>query len=387
MSDFRDLRPVMIGVNSTLIVLSLAAISCRVWRKMTLGRGFGSHDGKSHQLYPTVVLELQADPEIALIIIATLCAIIFSVLQMATTRFRGGKSEASVRIHNEQPYLKVRLCQFLFNSGIPLLTMRQLDMASRLAYFICNWSVKHSLLFFYAELTIDRWPCRFIHAMHAIAFAFGCTCIGATIYECSPIRKSWDVNTIGSCINIDAFNYFNACFMLATDLILYAMPLIFTWNLHLLRTQRIAVNFLFALGVLVLAASGARVYFVHAQAKHPHFAYRDAATLICAVIENHLAIIVACAPSIKLVVLRAFPSLKEKFERLVSRVSQKDEGYRSSAIVTLEVGAGSMGTKEGNVDVVRPLTSRILTDESGKSTDSRMGKWWRAPSNWHVNTA
>lgn len=40
-----DLRPVMVGVNSALIVLSVAAISCRVGRRITLVRSFGWHDG------------------------------------------------------------------------------------------------------------------------------------------------------------------------------------------------------------------------------------------------------------------------------------------------------------------------------------------------------
>jgi hypothetical protein len=265
--------------------------------------------------------------------------------------------------------------------------MRKLNMASRIAYFVCNWSVKHSLLFFYADLTMDRWPRRSIYAMHAIAFAFGCICMGATVFQCSPIRKIWDVNVSGSCINGNAFDYFNSCFMLATDLILYAMPLVFTWNLHLRRPQRIAVNFLFALGGLVLAASSARVYFVYAQARKPDLTYRLAATMLCAVIENHLAIIVACAPSIKMTILCTFPSLQEKFERMVSRDSRKYEGYRSSAIATIAVDASMSEMKEQDVEFARPLASRILTDESARSKDNKMGKWWRAPSSWHVNTA
>ncbi|KAF1940959.1 hypothetical protein EJ02DRAFT_348877 [Clathrospora elynae] len=347
-----DLRPATVGVNSTLIVLSLAAISCRVGRKMTLVRSFGWHD--------------------ALITLAAFCAVVLSIFQMIITRFGAGLPIALARTQDLKPYFK-------------------LVMVSQIFYFICNWSVKHSLLFFYTDLTIDRWPRRSIYAMHAIAFAFGCTCIGATIFQCSPINKMWnDANVDGKCIDVNAFNYFNSCFMLATDLVLYAMPLAFTWNIQLRRPQRIAVNMLFALGGLVLAASGARVYSVNAQAEHPDFTYKFAATMICAVIENHLAIIVACAPSIKVVMLLAFPSLQSKFERMVSRDSMKDGGFRSSAIATMdvEVKGQELGLEE-NRDVMRPTAAArvVPTEGSCKSHESRViGKWWRAPSSWHVNT-
>ena len=262
-----------------------------------------------------------------------------------------------------------------------MMTILKLVVASRLFYFVCNWSVKHSLLIFYTELTIDRWPRRSIYFMHGIAFAFGCTCIGATIFQCTPIRAVWDTNVKGKCIDLNAFNYFNACFMLANDLVLYAMPLVFTRRLQLRRPQRIGVNCLFALGGLVLAASSVRVYTVRAQATNPDFTYKFAAIMICAVIENHLAIIVACAPSIKVIMLLAFPSLASKFESLLSR--ETHEGNGSSGI-TIDLEA-AFPVKEDSTGFTRPLAPRALTGESKTSKESRMGKWWRAPSSWDVN--
>lgn len=157
------------------------------------------------------------------------------------------------------------------------------------------------------------------------------------------------------------------------------------------RPQRIAVTLLFMLGGLVLAASAARVYFVHQQAKHPDFTYREAMTMICAVVENHLAIIVACAPSIKVILLLAFPGLASKFEKLVSRdpASGAAEFAESDAMGTVPMAElerswwGRNGSKLC-VDSVRPESMRTMTDESWKSRkESR--KWWRAPSSWEVN--
>ncbi|CAO2658627.1 Nn.00g063500.m01.CDS01 [Neocucurbitaria sp. VM-36] len=342
----RDLRPAIIGVNSALMSLSLAAISCRIGRRIFLVRSFGWHD--------------------ALIAFAAFCATVFSILQMVSTHLGLGLPNSDVPAWNMVPVLK-------------------LVMASRFFYFICNWSVKHSLLLFYTELTIDRWPRRSIYFMHGIAFAFGCTCIGATLFQCTPIKAIWDVRIKGDCIDMNSFNYFNSCFMLATDLVLYAMPLVFTCRLQLKRTQRIGVSCLFALGGLVLAASIARVYSVHTQAENPDFTYKFAAIIICGVIENHLAILVACAPSIKVIMLLAFPGLAPKFEKLVSRDTQGCKGNESSKItVNLEA---AFPVKVPDHWFLKPVSTRAFTDESKGSRENRMGNWWRAPSSWNVNAA
>ena len=151
----------------------------------------------------------------------------------------------------------------------------------------------------------------------------------------------WCEEVNSSCIDINAFNYFNSLFMVATNLILYTMSLLFTWKLHLRRSQRITVNFLFALGGLVLAASGARVSSVYKQARKPDFTYRFATIMICAVIKNHIAVIVACAPSIIGVMLRAFSSLQSRFEKMVSRDTKQDEVFRSSEITSMNVEAAT----------------------------------------------
>ncbi|KAF1921961.1 hypothetical protein BDU57DRAFT_464082 [Ampelomyces quisqualis] len=347
-----DFRPAILATNSLLVALSSAAIACRVGRRVFLVRSFSWHD--------------------ALITLAAISASLFSILQMVSTRFGLGLPNAQVPDGNMGIILK-------------------LSMASLLFYFTCNWAVKHSLLLFYATLTIDRYPRLSINIMHAIAFAFGTTCILVTLFQCHPMRKMWDgpedTDTPGHCINMNDFNYFNSCFMLATDLVLYAMPLAFTWRLHVSRPQRIAVNVLFALGGLVLAASGTRIYFVHEQDTRPDFTYRFAMTMMCAVIENHLAIIVACAPSIKVILLHLFPSLESRFEKLVSKGSgsQEDSEFSIATIGVIDVDMG-MCSEAGKLGVMgRPASMRTTTGESGKSERRNARKWWKAPSSWEVN--
>jgi hypothetical protein len=151
-------------------------------------------------------------------------------------------------------------------------------MTALIFYFLVNWAVKHSLLFFYAELTFEPWARRWIYAMHVIAFSFGLTCVVTSIFMCIPVAKWWDPTIEGYCINLFNFSYFNSVFMLACDLVLYIMPVIFTWNIKLRRHHRIAVNILFAMGGLVLGASAARIFFVDQLATHGDFPFRYAAS-------------------------------------------------------------------------------------------------------------
>ncbi|CAN9276092.1 unnamed protein product [Alternaria alternata] len=274
---------------------------------------------------------------------------------MYATRFGAGLHEKDIDPNNMELLMKLVMTALLF-------------------YFLVNWAVKHSLLFFYAELTFEPW---------------------------SP-SKWWDPTIDGYCINLFNFSYFNSVFMLACDLVLYIMPVIFTWNIKLRRHHRIAVNILFAMGGLVLGASAARIAFVHQLATQGDFPYRYAASMICAVIENHLAVIVACAPSIKAVLIRYYPSLQSKFERIISDEGssgkRSGKAYRtgsSSDRATLDPEAGTANSgddvklqiiKTQDVKVERPeVGSRMITGNSGKSENSLLGRWWRAPNNWNTS--
>ena len=123
-------------------------------------------------------------------------------------------------------------------------------MASTVFYFLCNWAVKHALLLFYSEITREKNHQISIYIMHSVAFGFGLSSILVNIFQCRPFHKAWDQDVPGFCVNLNIFFYFNANIMLATDLVLYIMPVIFTRNLQLRRPQRIGLNGLFALGGL-----------------------------------------------------------------------------------------------------------------------------------------
>ncbi|EMD96498.1 hypothetical protein COCC4DRAFT_150086 [Bipolaris maydis ATCC 48331] len=349
MSD--NLKPAIIGVNITLILLTLLAISCRVGRRFRMMSSFSWHD--------------------ALAAYAAFCAIMLSIILMASTHIGGGLTLDAIPPENITPFLKM-------------------VMASLFFYFMCNWAVKHSLLCFYSELTFEHSHYIFIYVMHVLAFMFGFSCVIIGIFQCLPVQKFWNNEIEGFCIDTNSYNYYNSIFMLLNDIVLYIMPVIFTWNVHLHRSHRIAVNCLFALGGLVLGASAARVYFVDQQAKNPDFPFRFASMMICSVIENHLAVIVSCAPNIKALILLAFPSLSGKFDKIVSdgdayRRKYKN-GYKSNDSATLDVeSSGIVKMKDVEVKVEKPERPGFFSSGSSKSGKTK-DQWWLAPNSWAVES-
>ena len=123
-------------------------------------------------------------------------------------------------------------------------------MASNTFYFLCNWAVKHALLLFYTSLATSTAHMRLIYLMHFVAFSFGLSSILVDLFQCRPIRKNWDRGVPGWCANKNAFYYANAGIMLATDCVLYGMPLVFTRGLRLRRGQKWGLRGLFGLGGL-----------------------------------------------------------------------------------------------------------------------------------------
>lgn len=87
-----DLRPAILATNSLLIVLSSAAIACRMGRRIFLVRSFSWHDGElCHPCFKCRILIYTA-----LITVAAVSATIFSIFQMVSTRFGAGLPEIIV---------------------------------------------------------------------------------------------------------------------------------------------------------------------------------------------------------------------------------------------------------------------------------------------------
>lgn len=112
--------------------------------------------------------------------------------------------------------------------------------------------VKLSLLEFYKDLTLNRAAKHFIIFMAVTSVAFGLSCLAVVLAQCTPFTKIWDTSVPGTCSRVDvvAFMLFAGYFMIFIDIVLYAMPVVFTWNLRMTWGNKIGLYFVFGLGIL-----------------------------------------------------------------------------------------------------------------------------------------
>ncbi|KAL5378706.1 hypothetical protein DPSP01_008931 [Paraphaeosphaeria sporulosa] len=318
-----DQRLIILWVNAVLITFTLCAVVSRAGRKIFVVGNFGMHDG--------------------LIVLAAVSATVFSSFQMVSTGLGLGLHQGDVDPAN-------------------MPELRKLLLTSNVFYFLCNWAIKHALLLFYSEITRERTHRIAIYAMHGVAFSFGLSSVLVDLLRCRPFKKAFYPDIEGYCFNMDAFYLYNSSMMLATDVVLYAMPVVFTRNLMLRRAQKVGLNCLFALGGLVLAASAARVWAIYIGAVKPDFTFRFATTMLFSVTENHIAILVACAPSIKIVALLVFPKLTSSLGKFASRITPPTPSFpswstRSRSRTPIPLGAVDLESGTSHSQPSSPIKS------------------------------
>src|SRR3954453_7524629 len=98
MSENQDLRPLVIGVNSTLILMSILAVGCRVGKKIRVLNSFSWHD--SEFIFASLDGSYSTDLQVALITFAAICAIMFSLILMIATRHGAGLHQEKLSQHD-----------------------------------------------------------------------------------------------------------------------------------------------------------------------------------------------------------------------------------------------------------------------------------------------
>jgi hypothetical protein len=70
--------------------------------------------------------------------------------------------------------------------------------------------------------------------------------------QCRPISRFWDADLPGRCFNLVAFSYFTNITNLATDMWIFALPLPVIFKLHMSRHRKVALSFLFSIGLALV---------------------------------------------------------------------------------------------------------------------------------------
>ncbi|USW48445.1 hypothetical protein Slin15195_G017640 [Septoria linicola] len=179
-----------------------------------------------------------------------------------------------------------------------------------------------SLICFYYRLIKDSGITWFNNVLHASMFfivglGIAFTCIG--IWLCNPVQSYWIFPPMGThtCMDEGTATFTIGIFNCVADLLCTLLPIPLVWRLKMPVKHRIGVCFLLGLGFIVTIAGVLRTYFIWESLidswDETWYSYP---LWICAAIEIDLAVICACAPSLK-------PILHKPIARLTSKLSSK----------------------------------------------------------------
>lgn len=171
---------------------------------------------------------------------------------------------------------------------------------------------KASILLLYLRLfNIVRWIKWACWGLLACVIIYCISSMISTIFQCSPVSKAFNKTLPGTCIDLAKFWFANAGFSIATDVIILLLPMPLVYKLEVPRAQKVALMAVFAIGIFVVVTSCLRVTTLDIFATSTDNTY-DIANVMWTIIEPNVAVICACLPILRPLVVKLFPALRSK---------------------------------------------------------------------------
>ncbi|KFY29736.1 hypothetical protein V494_08502 [Pseudogymnoascus sp. VKM F-4513 (FW-928)] len=201
-----------------------------------------------------------------------------------------------------------------FGHHAPYLTPEQ-RYNSLLLFFVFQCFVKNtvaitklSFLFLYLDIFPQRkfriicWALIVHISAGIIALSF------TTIFQCTPVKYSWDKTVPGSCINIKAFWYGQSGWNTLMDVIVLVLPIPVIVKLQMNRRAKLGLLAVFLLGAFVCVTSIERLISLNFNATFAKdFTWATGTSVIWTQVESTVGVICACAPTLRSPLARFMP--------------------------------------------------------------------------------
>ncbi|KAG8424065.1 hypothetical protein J3458_000899 [Metarhizium acridum] len=180
-------------------------------------------------------------------------------------------------------------------------------------YFFQITLVKLSMLFFFLRIFPAPAVRRLLWGTVAFVVVYGIVFVFVGLFTCSPISyfwTKWDQEHSGKCMDINAIAWSNAGVGIAIDVWMLAIPL---WQLKGLKMnwkKKIGVAAMFMLGTFVTVVSILRLRSLvkfGSDSTNPTWDFFEVS--MWSTIEINVGIWCVCLPSLRLLLVRLFPTL------------------------------------------------------------------------------
>ncbi|OLN80990.1 hypothetical protein CCHL11_10219 [Colletotrichum chlorophyti] len=257
-----DKSPMVIGVVCMLMVISTGILALRLWTRIHIVKKTGTDDWAASFSLVSVLG----------------CSIAIAVM----TKFGLGRHQQTVSL---EEYIKFLKCFWV----------------SVLFYSLGHLSFKMSFLLQYYRVLVTKHMRKVYFAAMFFIGIWGLSVVIMSFTFCVPLEGFWDRRIPAKCVSQQALFYvFGAC-SIATDIIIFILPLPALYKLKLPRSQKLYLLAIFSLGFFIVAISVFRLQFLTIK---PDFTMGNVQPALWSVGELAAAMVCLCLPPLKALTTR-----------------------------------------------------------------------------------
>lgn len=218
---------------------------------------------------------------------------------------------------------------------------------AELDFLICGCFLKCSVLLFYRRLARNAVSPLWIWGVQfAIAFtvAYSLAFVLTLIFNCSPTEAYWKsfsltYTTDYTCVNTTAINLLAGILSIISDLYSIILPCMMTRHLLLPPTQRLALYIIFSLGLLAVAASSVRTYWLYKVGHSSDVSTCIFYVFVWAQLELSLGMMCTALPSLRVVFREYLSEPLSKLKRSVNTTSRSHRLSDAEEMIIAHTGA------------------------------------------------
>ncbi|OQO12576.1 hypothetical protein B0A48_02038 [Cryoendolithus antarcticus] len=194
---------------------------------------------------------------------------------------------------------------------------------SEQVFLIASCCSKVSILLFYRRLTTGtyarKWKFATIAAIY-FTILYAVALVLSLFLGCNPIEAYWKYFDLNwhepyKCKDFTFFNPLSGCLSVVGDLYSVILPVLMTRRLDAPRRQKIALNIIFSLGLVVVFTGAMRTYYLTRLGREGDLTWIGFSTFIWSQLELNLSLMCASAPALR-VFFRRY--LSETFHRTLT---------------------------------------------------------------------
>ncbi|KAI1069437.1 hypothetical protein LB507_008862 [Fusarium sp. FIESC RH6] len=170
---------------------------------------------------------------------------------------------------------------------------------SAVIYVPCGSLAKVALLIFYLRLSPQRWFKIAVYASMVFIIGYTIGLFFALLLACAPMEKNWNVLVEGTCVNLPALYFATAAVNIASDILLFFLPLPMVCQLQLPFKQKIGLMGIFTIGSLTVITSIVRMSLLPGMLQSMDLTWVIAYPSIWIIVESNLIITCATMPTLR----------------------------------------------------------------------------------------